>query len=64
MRDFVRDRGISGFVNLADDDGVIWRKFGVTAQEYFVLIDASGAVVYKGLLGTPELRERVSALKG
>jgi hypothetical protein len=43
---------------------VIWRKFGVTAQEYFVLIDASGAVVYKGLLGTPELRERVSALKG
>jgi len=64
MRDFVRDRGIGGFTNLADDDGVIWRKFGVTAQEYFVLINASGAVVYKGLLGTPELRERISALKG
>ena len=64
MRDFVRDRGIGGFTNLADDDGVIWRKFGVTAQEYFVLIDGSGTVAYKGLLGTPELRERVSALAG
>jgi peroxiredoxin len=64
MRDFVRDRGIDGFTNLADDDGAIWRKFGVTAQEYFVLLDASGAVVYKGLLGTPDLRQRVSNLKG
>lgn len=64
MRDFVRDRGMGAFTNLADDDGVVWRKFGVTAQEYFVLIDRSGAVVYKGLLGTPELRQRVSALAG
>ena len=29
MRDFVADRGIGGFTNLADDDGVIWRRFGV-----------------------------------
>jgi thiol-disulfide isomerase/thioredoxin len=64
MRKVVDDWGIGGFTNLADDDGVIWRKFEVTAQEYFVVIDRSGTVVHKGPLGAPELRQRVSALAG
>ncbi|GIF60598.1 hypothetical protein Air01nite_66930 [Asanoa iriomotensis] len=64
MRRFVTDRGIGGFVNLADDDGQIWQRFGVTTQEYYVLLDTAGEVVHKGPLTQDELRERVTAMVG
>lgn len=64
MRQFVADRGIGGFVNLADDEGVVWRRFEVTTQEYYVLVDAAGRVVHKGPLSAQALRERVAALAG
>jgi thiol-disulfide isomerase/thioredoxin len=64
MRRFVADRGIAGFPNLADDDGVLWRRFGVTTQEYYVIIDADGMVVHKGALSIEDLRRRVAALAG
>jgi thiol-disulfide isomerase/thioredoxin len=64
MRRFVADRGIGGFPNLADDDGVLWRRFGVTTQEYYVILDARGMVVHQGALSTQDLRRRVDALVG
>jgi peroxiredoxin len=62
MDRFAADTAITGFPNLADDKGEVWRKFGVTTQEYFVLIDKSGAVVYKGPLSGEDLRQRTNAL--
>lgn len=62
MREFVTQQGIDGFVNLADDEGTVWRRFEVTAQEYYVLLDGAGAVVHKGPLTPRALRERVTAL--
>jgi thiol-disulfide isomerase/thioredoxin len=64
MRQFVDDRGIGGFVNLADDEGRVWRRFGVRAQEYFVLLDARGQIVHNGPIDTRALRGRVTALAG
>ncbi|MEO3742182.1 redoxin domain-containing protein [Plantactinospora sp. B5E13] len=64
MRKFVAGQGITGFVNLADDEGQVWRRFGVTSQEYYVLLDAAGTVVHKGALTPQALRERVAALAG
>lgn len=64
MGRFATDTGITGFPNLADDKGEVWRRFGVTTQEYFVLIDKSGAVVHKGPLTGTELRQRATALAG
>jgi hypothetical protein len=64
MRRFVADRGIGGFPNLADDDGVLWRQFGVTSQEFYVILDANGMVVHQGALSTADLRRRVDALVG
>ncbi|MCW6004268.1 redoxin domain-containing protein [Micromonospora sp. CPCC 205371] len=63
MREFVADRGIGGFVNLADDEGRIWRRCGVTTQEHY-LLDSSGTVVHKGPLSSDALRDRVTALAG
>lgn len=62
MREFVRDEGIGGFPNLADDGGEVWRRFGVTTQEYFVLLDRAGNVVHSGPLSAQELRQRVAGL--
>lgn len=62
MRRFARDTGIEGFPNLADDDGEVWRRFGVTSQEYYVLLDSAGEVVHSGPLSQADLRQRVAAL--
>jgi hypothetical protein len=64
MRTFVDDRDIDGFVNLADDAGQIWRRFGVRTQEYFVLLDAAGQIVHSGPLDVRALRDRVTAIAG
>ncbi|MEH0936497.1 redoxin domain-containing protein [Micromonospora psammae] len=62
MRRFARDTGIEGFPNLADDDGAVWRRFGVTSQEQYVLLDSAGKVVHSGPLSQDELRRRVAKL--
>jgi peroxiredoxin len=62
MREFVREQGIDGFPNLADDAGEVWRRFGVTTQEYFVLLDRAGKVVHSGPLSSQDLRQRVATL--
>jgi peroxiredoxin len=62
MRTFVREQGIGGFPNLADDAGEVWRRFNVTTQEYYVLLDRAGTVVHSGPLSPGDLRRRVAAL--
>ncbi|PZF83675.1 redoxin domain-containing protein, partial [Micromonospora deserti] len=62
MRRFARDTGVDGFPHLADDDGTVWRRFGVTSQEHYVLLDSAGTVVHNGPLSQPELRRRVAEL--
>ncbi|BCJ75096.1 hypothetical protein CS0771_46400 [Catellatospora sp. IY07-71] len=64
MRRFAADTGITAFANLDDDRGEVWRRFDVTAQEYFVVIDRDGKVVHRGGLSGDQLRERVAALAG
>ncbi|NJP31590.1 redoxin domain-containing protein [Micromonospora thermarum] len=62
MRRFARDTGIEGFPHLADDDGAVWRRFGVTSQEHYVLLDSAGKVVHNGPLSQADLRRRVAEL--
>ena len=62
MRRFARETGIDGFPNLADDDGQVWRRFKVTSQEHYVLLDSAGTVVHSGPLSQAELRKRVTGL--
>ncbi len=64
MLRFVADHGLGAFPHLADDEGVVWRRFGVTEQEYFVILDSAGRVIHKGPLSDDELRQRVSSLAG
>jgi thiol-disulfide isomerase/thioredoxin len=64
MRDFVALPQVDHVVHLADEQGVVWKRFGVTAQSTYVLLDAAGQVVYRGYLDGEELSRRLSALAG
>jgi peroxiredoxin len=64
MRKFATDTGIDAFSNLADDKGEVWRRFDVTSQEYFVILDRDGKVVHRGGLSGDDLLARVAALAG
>lgn len=64
MKRFAADTAITGFPHLADDDAVVWKKFAVTTQEYFVLIGANGQIVHKGPLSGADLRARANTLAG
>lgn len=63
MKKFVADHQMTGFPHLADLDGSVWKRFGVTAQPTFAFVREDGSVEL--LTGAPteeELDQRVSAL--
>jgi thiol-disulfide isomerase/thioredoxin len=62
MPEFVRLAKVESMTHLADPDGQVWRRFGVTAQSVFVLLDADGRVTFTGRLGSDEVPDRVAAL--
>lgn len=63
MREFVENYPVSGFTHLADTDGSVWARFGVTYQPAYAFIDPSGDIdVVKASLSQADLSERVRAL--
>lgn len=63
-RDFAGKVNVVGAAGLdsGDDAGEVWRRFGLTTQEYYLLLDRGGAIVHKGPLSRDALRDRVAAL--
>lgn len=62
MPEFVRLAKVESIRHLSDEPGVVWKRFGITAQSSFVLIDASGQVTGQGRLEAGEIPGRVAAL--
>lgn len=62
MRDFVDRHQLGGFPHLADDEGTVWNRFGVTSQEYVVVLDAEGTVVQSGQVRASDLRDHLDSL--
>jgi peroxiredoxin len=62
MREFVSRHGISAFPHLADDDGAVYRSFGVTSQDTFVVLDSAGKTIHKGPLTGQQLADRLKSL--
>lgn len=56
---------VTGITHLEDVDGELWRRFGVTGQSSFVVLDANGAVSLEaGYGGTDDLDAEVENLLG
>ncbi len=63
MQDFAT--GVDDVVTLiADDEGAVWRRFRVTEQSSYVVLDARGDTVASGYLDDAELRALVDDLAG
>jgi thiol-disulfide isomerase/thioredoxin len=56
---------VEGITHLEDSEGELWKRFGVTEQSSFVLLDAAGTVVFEaGYGGSEDLDARVEDLLG
>ncbi|MFF8844374.1 redoxin family protein [Streptomyces sp. NPDC015127] len=65
MRDFVSDTGTGSFPHLSDEKGEVWKRFEVTQQSHYVILDKTGETVYEGVLpGGDGLAEKVAGLTG
>ncbi len=63
MQAFVGKYPVSGFTQLADTDGSVWAKFGVTHQPAYAFVRPDGGInVVKQALSDPDLSQRVSEL--
>jgi thiol-disulfide isomerase/thioredoxin len=63
MQSFVTAYGMGGFTHLADLDGSIWQRFGVTQQPAYAFISADGSVdVVKTRVSAAELDSRLAQL--
>lgn len=62
--DAIRDYGsqLNAFPQLDDAKGDIWKRFGVTAQSSYVVLDSSGRVQHRGYLDNNALAQRVNEL--
>ncbi|WFF00819.1 redoxin family protein [Micromonospora sp. WMMD964] len=64
MKEFVTEFELAGTTQVDDRKGALWKRFKVTEQSIFVIIDRTGAVVHQGFLDGEALSARVAALAG
>jgi thiol-disulfide isomerase/thioredoxin len=64
MHRFVELTKVDTIAHVADEQGVVWRRFGVTAQSTYVLLDASGTIVHRGYLDDADLDRILAQLAG
>ncbi|MCJ1676167.1 redoxin domain-containing protein [Streptomyces sp. APSN-46.1] len=65
MKEFVSGTKTGGFPQLADEKGEVWKRFKVTEQSRYVILDKDGKTVYEGVLPAGKgLAEKVSGLTG
>ncbi|MGI5193549.1 redoxin domain-containing protein [Streptomyces sp. CA-288835] len=65
MKDFVADTKVGSFPNLADEAGDIWKKFEITQQSVYVILDKDGKTVFTGSLPAGKgLADKLSPLVG
>jgi thiol-disulfide isomerase/thioredoxin len=62
MHEFVDDLDVGSVRNLDDEAGTVWKKFGITEQSTYVLIDRAGTVVSTGYLDDLQLTTKVKSL--
>ncbi|GII77476.1 thiol:disulfide interchange protein [Sphaerisporangium rufum] len=62
MHDFVRMAKLKGFPQLADEQGVVWKRFKMTEQSTFVVLDRAGKIVARGHADVDKLPEVLDPL--
>ncbi|MCG5445290.1 redoxin domain-containing protein [Micromonospora sp. NIE79] len=64
MKEFVTEFDLGATPQIEDTTGALWKRFKVTEQSIFVIIDRNGTVVHQGFLDGEALTAKVAALAG
>ncbi|MHC0429323.1 redoxin domain-containing protein [Streptomyces sp. O3] len=65
MADFVSDNDVDGFPQLNDERGDIWKKFEITEQSVYVILDEDGENTFTGVLPAGKgLADKLDTLVG
>lgn len=64
MKEFVTEFDLGATPQIEDTKGALWKRFKVTEQSIFVIIDRNGTVVHHGFLDGEALTAKVAALAG
>ncbi|MET9971405.1 redoxin domain-containing protein [Streptomyces sp. NPDC006356] len=65
MKDFVSETKTDSFPQLSDEAGDVWKRFEITEQSRYVILDKNGTTVYEGVLpGGEGLADKVAGLTG
>jgi thiol-disulfide isomerase/thioredoxin len=62
MHEFVSDLEVGAVPHLDDEPGKLWKKFGITQQSTYVILDRAGKVVARSYLDDLELTNKVKSL--
>ncbi|MET0425907.1 MAG: redoxin family protein [Actinoplanes sp.] len=62
MHEFVSDMEVGAVPHLDDQAGKIWKRFKITEQSTYVLLDRTGQVVHTGYLDDLQLTAEVKSL--
>jgi len=62
MHEFVTDLEVGAIQHLDDQAGDLWKRFKITEQSWYVLVDRAGEVVKTGYLDDLQLTSEVKSL--
>ncbi len=62
MREFVSDLEVGAVPHLDDQAGTLWKKFKITQQSWYVLLDRAGEITKVGYLDDLQLTAEVKRL--
>jgi thiol-disulfide isomerase/thioredoxin len=62
MHEFVADLEVGAVPHLDDEPGKLWKKFGITQQSTYVILDRSGKIVTTDYLDDLQLTTKVKSL--
>ncbi|WP_314174249.1 redoxin family protein [Streptomyces winkii] len=65
IRGFVKTQKVGNFPHLNDQKGAVWKKFGISQQSSYVMLDKNGKTVHEGAATSPsDLTKQVAGLAG
>jgi hypothetical protein len=62
MHEFVADLEVGAVPHLDDEAGRLWKRFKITQQSWYVLVDRAGEIVKTGYLDDLQLTAEVKSL--
>jgi thiol-disulfide isomerase/thioredoxin len=64
LRGFVRETGVTAIPHLNDNSGALYRRYGATAQNTWVILRADGTIGYKDIVDVRDMTTELDKIVG